>query len=61
MTVMKEEALLDPWKQEEHEEISGLVGGRGVQGRTWVRAFVVIFIRRNGQSGAGRFQVGSPE
>lgn len=66
---MKEEALIDPWKQEEqlalqghtrrHPETSGLVGGREGEGISRARAFVVIFMGRAGQSGAGSFRLAS--
>lgn len=42
-----------------HAETSGLVGGRGCEGISRARAFVVIFMRRAGQSGAGSFRLAS--
>lgn len=36
-------------------------GGSGAEGKTWARAFIVVFVGRNGQVKISRFKIGESE
>lgn len=36
-------------------------GGSGGEGKTWARAFIVVFMGRNGQVKISKFKIGEPE